>query len=215
MLRLPRLLLAFWYRPRLSGAVALCALLCALLVPRLGSVPGFLLAFDVASLLYLGSIAAMMTGKGARSMARRAQRHHDGRWAVLVFSLVVSGVVLLALRTALQASRHAERPDLLLAGCSIVLSWLFFGVVFAQTYAHADHIDRDGGAPALQFPGRADPDYWDYLYFALTLSMTFQTSDVAIAEHHTRLMVLLHAVVAFFFNVFIIALTVSAVGGAL
>ena len=45
--------------------------------------------------------------------------------------------------------------------------------------------------------------------------MTFQTSDVSIADHRLRRVVLLHSVVAFFFNVFIIAQTVSAIGANL
>ena len=28
------------------------------------------------------------------------------------------------------------------------------------------------------FPARDEPDYWDFVYFAFTLGMTFQTSDV-------------------------------------
>ena len=45
--------------------------------------------------------------------------------------------------------------------------------------------------------------------------MTFQTSDVSIAVHRLRRVVLLHSVVAFFFNVSIIAQTVNAIGGSL
>jgi uncharacterized membrane protein len=215
MHRLLRLIRAFWYRPRLIGATLFGALLFTLLAPRLGAAPGLLLAFDVASAGYLAAVGWMMARSRPDAALRRAEVHRDGRWAVLLLSLLLSAVVLLALHLALRAAAHATRADLLLAGASIVLSWLFFGVVFAQAYAHADLLARRAAAPALLFPGSRAPDYWDYLYFSLILSMTFQTSDVSIADHRLRRVVLLHSVVAFFFNVFIIAQTVSAIGGSL
>jgi len=103
---------------------------------------------------------------------------------------------------------------LALAGSSIVLSWLFFSVIFALQYAHSDYTARTAGTPALLFPNNQVPDYWDYLYFSVVLSMTFQTSDVNIAGRHVRHLVLLHSVAAFFFNVVILALTVNALAGA-
>ena len=214
MHRMLRWFRSFWYRPRLIAAMMFGALLFAALAPRLGAAAGLLLAFDIACAGYLAAIGWMMATSRPAAALRRAERHRDGRWTVLLLSLLLSAVVLLALHLALRAGPHA-RPDLALAGASIVLSWLFFGVVFAQAYAHADLLARRGAAPALLFPGSRAPDYWDYLYFSLILSMTFQTSDVSIADHRLRRVALLHSVVAFFFNVFIIAQTVNAIGGSL
>jgi uncharacterized membrane protein len=215
MHRMLRWLQSFWYRPRLIVAMMFGALLFAVLAPRVGAASGLLLAFDLACVGYLAAIGWMMATSRPAAALRRAERHRDGHWTVLLLSLLLSAVVLLALHLALRAGTHAQRPDLLLAGASIVLSWLFFGVVFAQAYAHADLLARRGAAPALLFPGSRAPDYWDYLYFSLILSMTFQTSDVSIADHRLRRVVLLHSVVAFFFNVFIIAQTVNAIGANL
>ena len=201
--------------PRLSASMLLTLVLGGALQARFGPARAMLLAFDLGSAGYLGSIAWMMARSGPQAMARRAEQQVRGRWAVLVFSALVSGVVLLALRLELHAG-HAGRPgDLPLAGASIVLSWLFFSVVFAQAYAHVDHLERMRGQPALDFPGDKPPDYWDYLYFAVVLSMTFQTSDVEIRGRTLRHIALLHSVTAFFFNVFILALTVNVVAGLL
>jgi uncharacterized membrane protein len=43
--------------------------------------------------------------------------------------------------------------------------------------------------------------------------MTFQVSDVQIEDHTLRRGVLAHAVLAFFFNVIIVALTINIVAG--
>jgi uncharacterized membrane protein len=217
--RMPRLIRihhAFLQRPRLSGAAAFALVLFAALDTMMARGQALLLTFDIACAIYLGSVAWMMVRATPQSFRRRAERQVEGKWTVLVLSLVISGVILLSLRTELHASKGgASGLDLALAGTSIVLSWLFFSVVFAQQYAHSDHLERLHGKPGLLFPGDATPDYWDYLYFAVVLSMTFQTSDVDIADRGLRHMALLHSIVAFFFNVFIIALTVNVVAGLL
>ena len=59
------------------------------------------------------------------------------------------------------------------------------------------------------------PDYWDFTYFALVLSMCCQTSDVTVSSGAMRKLVMLHCLVAFFFNVIIIAITVNVVAGVL
>ncbi len=215
MPRRVRLLHTLLLHPRLSASMLLTLALSLALQAQLGTARALLLSFDLGSSAYLGSIAWMMAHSAPQAMARRAQGQMQGRWAVLVFSALVSGMVLLALRLELHAGGAAQPGDLPLAGASIVLSWLFFSVVFAQAYAHADHLERKLGQPALVFPGELPPDYWDYLYFAVVLSMTFQTSDVEIRGRSLRHIALLHSVTAFFFNVFILALTVNVVAGAL
>lgn len=215
MLRRSRLIQMLLLHPRLSASTLLALVLASALQARLGPARALLLSFDLASAAYLGSIGWMMGHSAPQALARRAERQMQGRWAVLVFSTLVSGVVLLALRLELHSGHAGHAGDLPLAAASIVLSWLFFSVVFAQAYAHDDHIERTHGRPALRFPGDTIPDYWDYLYFSVVLSMTFQTSDVDISGRGVRHVVLLHSVTAFFFNVFILALTVNVVAGAL
>ena len=76
---------------------------------------------------------------------------------------------------------------------------------------------RPAGAEArgLDFPGRAEPDYWDFLYFSFVIGMTFQVSDVQIENHHLRRLGLAHGVLAFFFNVVVLALTINIIAGLL
>jgi uncharacterized membrane protein len=53
----------------------------------------------------------------------------------------------------------------------------------------------------------------DFAYFAFTLGMTFQTSDVTISSRVVRRWVLGHAVLAFVFNTVILAMAVGLLGG--
>ena len=98
-----------------------------------------------------------------------------------------------------------------LASSTIFLAWLFVAVVFAQHYAHIYYL-KPG---QLVFPGTDAPDYLDFTYFSVVLSMCCQTSDVAITSSSLRRLVMLHSVVSFFFNVIIIAITVNVVAGVL
>ena len=66
----------------------------------------------------------------------------------------------------------------------------------------------------LKFPGDERPDYWDFVYFAFVIGMTFQMSDVGMTSKHVRRMVLVHGMVAFVFTTTIIALTVNLAASA-
>ena len=90
--------------------------------------------------------------------------------------------------------------------------------IFALHYAHGYYGDADSSSNykptrGLVFPGRPEPDYWDFLYFSFVVGMTFQVSDVQIEDHSLRRDVLSHGVLAFFFNVIIMALTINIIAG--
>ena len=209
-----RVYFALRHRPRLTVATVVGAVLWFLLSLRMPSNQALLWAFDASALLYLGSSAWMMSRATPESLERRARLSQDGRWSVLVFSLAMTGAVVVALSLEVRAAA-GQLGTMALAGSSIVLAWLFLAVQLSLQYAHTDQLQRAAGEPELLFPGKLPPDYWDYLYFSVVLSMTFQTSDVNIAGRHIRRLVLLHSVVAFFFNVGILALTVNALAGVL
>ncbi|HEY3147090.1 MAG TPA: DUF1345 domain-containing protein, partial [Dongiaceae bacterium] len=67
--------------------------------------------------------------------------------------------------------------------------------------------DRDAGG--LNFPGKGDPDAWDFLYFSFVIGMTAQVSDVAVERADLRRLVLFHGVASFFYNTVLLALAVN------
>jgi uncharacterized membrane protein len=68
----------------------------------------------------------------------------------------------------------------------------------------AEHGKRGGG---LIFPRDPEPDYWDFVYLAFSIGTATQVSDVEITSKRIRRTVTVHGIVAFFFNVTVIALT--------
>jgi uncharacterized membrane protein len=51
------------------------------------------------------------------------------------------------------------------------------------------------------------------MYFAFCIGMTFQVSDVEIEDREIRRVALAHSVLAFLFNVVVLALTINIVAG--
>ena len=98
-----------------------------------------------------------------------------------------------------------------LAATTIFISWVVMQVAFALHYAHQyyrpDHAVP--GVNGLDFPKDAHPDYWDFFYFSTSIGAASQTSDVNINSKELRRLVTLHAIVAFFFNVAVVALMIN------
>jgi uncharacterized membrane protein len=95
---------------------------------------------------------------------------------------------------------------------TLIVAWLFSNTVYALHYAHLAYRTPSEGCTGLEFPDTRLPVYWDFVYFAFTLGMTFQTSDVTIDSQHIRRIVTLHCLAAFFFNIGVLAFTINVLG---
>jgi uncharacterized membrane protein len=106
-------------------------------------------------------------------------------------------------------------PQLLLIIGTLILGWLFSNLIYTFHYAYLFYLDGEGGGDhgGLEIPGRPAPDYWDFAYFAFTLGMTFQTSDVQITSPVIRRVALFHSLAAFVFNLGVIAFSINIIGG--
>lgn len=201
-------------RPWLAISGILLVVVCGVLLAT-GARPAsaLLLGFDAAALLYLCMLARMFHRATAEHMARHAHCQDTGRRATLWVAVALSIVVMVALSTEMHAAKGGGVALMGMAALSIVLSWLFMNSMYALHYAHGYYGDFGQQHEGLDFPGTKQPDYWDFLYFAFVIGMCFQVSDVQITSHTLRRTALLHSVVAFFFNVFIIAISVNIAAG--
>ncbi len=201
-------------RPHFSTAAALfLVLLATLLGAGLGFARGMLYAFDAAALIFLASVIWMFGRSSTAAIRARVAQQDAGRWGVLYSGVAVTAVAVVSLGIELRASQQGGVLMLVLAASSLVLSWCFLNTMFALHYAHEYYMSCKDKTRAFAFPGEDDPDYWDFMYFAFVLGMTFQVSDVQIQRHSARRVALAHGIVAFFFDVFILALSVNVVAG--
>ncbi len=197
----------FTRRPQLLSAAILAGLLFGAMVPFMPGVRAVLLAFDVSIAWFLLRTMTLIQRDtvSPADIKRRAEEQEEGKWMVLTICLALAVMVVGALAIELHAARNKSPTDVALAGSTIILAWLFVAAVFAQHYAHSFYLESG----QLAFPGTEHPDYWDFIYFALVISMCCQTSDVAIQSGRMRRLAIFHSVLAFFFNVIIIAIAVS------
>ena len=202
----------FHQRPRLSVAAAVFVLATgALTWAGVHPVSAVLFGFDLGALVFLAGLVLLFNHSTPAHMRDQALAQDTGRWGLLWSSVVLAAVVMVALGAELHSARAGGAAAIAGAALSIVLSWLFINTMFALHYAHGYYGDYGVQHQGLDFPKTDKPDYWDFAYFAICIGMTFQVSDVQITSRYLRRVVLLHSVIAFFFNVFIIALSVNIV----
>ena len=183
------------------------------LVPPLGLTRGILAGFDLAAFLFLISLVPLLRQGQAARMRARAARNDANRAVLLVFCGVVLFVILVAVGGELRG--RSSTVTIALVVTTLILAWLFSNIVYALHYAHLFYsAGEKGDAGGLQFPDTAEPDYWDFLYFSVTLGMTFQTSDVAIAARRMRRVGTGQGLAAFLFNLGVIAFTVNVLGNS-
>lgn len=214
-------------RPRLAAGVAAGLIVYAFFFWS-GAVTGRLsciLAWDAGVLVALALFAGLSNTSPA-TMKRIADQQDAGKWAVLMFTLLAAGASLVAIAGEVPLIRHAaEMEKIMRIGLiigTIVLSWTFIQAIFALHYAHDYYSSAPEGSGSdeaiskgLLFPGAVAPTYLDFAYFSFTIGMTFQVSDVQIADPDMRKLALTHGVISFFYATGILALTINMVGGLL
>ncbi|WP_088182421.1 DUF1345 domain-containing protein [Sphingobium sp. Z007] len=175
--------------------------------------------FDIAAIAFMISVVPLIDADAA-SMRRKAAANDANRELMLLLTAIVSLVILVAVGVAISqhGGPHGAMIALLLA--TLLIAWLFSNLVYAMHYAHIFYLpDKSGKDRAgkdrggLDFPDEDEPGYWDFLYFAFTLGMTFQTSDVSVTATAMRRTVLFQCLAAFLFNLGILAFTINVLGG--
>jgi uncharacterized membrane protein len=184
----------------------------------------FIAAWDMGAACALAALYAGLRNSPAEAMQRNALRQDAGKWMVLGLSLVAASASLVVIAAEMPLVKSASGLDqaarVVFVICTIVLSWAFIHTIFALHYAHDYYMDADLSAAALHpesqpliFPGGKRPTYGDFLYFSLTIGMTFQVSDVQITDSEIRRVALIHGVTAFFYSTGILALAINLVAG--
>ncbi len=186
-----------------------------------------LLGFDAGALVFIGATLRLMHGSETDDMRQRAAANDPDAHVLIAVSMLIVAVVLVAVVVELTGVGGGHGTGLAISGATILLAWLFTNLLFALHYAHrfyapgdeSDEPGRGDGAKqdtgGLQFPGDGMPVYSDFVYFSFVLGMTFQVSDVVITSRAMRRFALVHALAAFLYDIIVVALTVSVVGGLL
>jgi uncharacterized membrane protein len=207
--------------PRFIAFVILLAAGLPILQPMIGWRQGTMAAFDIAAAVFLVSLWPLLSASHAEHMRAQARRNDANRALLLAITGAVMLVVLVAVGSELVEKGAPKAPQVALIIVTLLLTWLFSNIVYALHYAHMFYsqgdIDGDGNEEdvgGLDFPDTKEPNYWDFVYFSLTLGMTFQTSDVEMTRTPVRIVATFHCFAAFIFNLGVLAFTINTLGGS-
>lgn len=205
-------------RPHLLVAALIGAVIFLVLPDDWRSTTRILAAWDSAVASYILMVAQIMHASSPAKIRSQAARYDEGSLAILLLTTLGTFSSLAAivgeLATAKQLQGDLQLAHIALAGITVFLSWSFMQTIYALHYAHEYYQDDDKAMfSGLEFPGTAEPDYWDFAYFAFVIGTACQTADVNITSRTIRHIVGLHCVLAFFFNTTVLALTVNIGAG--
>jgi len=179
-----------------------------------------LVTWDIGAGLYLALAWIVMARASVDHMKWRARVQDDG--AAVVLFLTVTGAVASLAAIVIELSGLKTYPSIRqglhvgLAAITFMASWLLVHTAFALHYAHAYYVSLGkDGAPPLEFSRQTAPVYMDFLYFSAVIGMTSQTADVALATTRMRRLVMAHGIIAFVFNMTLLALTINIAAGLL
>jgi len=175
---------------------------------------GIMAGFDLAAFVFLASHLPFLNDS-ADQMRKHSKENDANRAMLLAITVAATTVILVTVGAVIGKGESHQVADVVMVIATLGLAWLFGNSVYALHYAHLFYQagpGREGDAAGIEFPGTKEPDYWDFLYFAFTLGMTFQTSDCAITAPAIRRVVVGHCLAAFIFNLGVLAFTINALG---
>ena len=180
----------------------------------LGWRQGVMAGFDAGALVFRLPCLSLLDDK-VTEMRAAAARNDANRAVLLAITIGVTLVILVAVGAELGEKGGTSAASTALIVATLVLVWLFSNTVYALHYGHLFYMAGDDGKDCggLDVPDTDEPDYWDLLYFSCTMGMTFQTSDIEITSGRIRRVALAHGLIAFVFNIGVLAFTINVLGG--
>lgn len=210
-------------RPRLFIAIGLGLVAGALLPSEWSRSLRMIVGWDVAAGLYLALAWIMILRADTGHIRTLARLDDDGRWIILIMcagaAVTSLGAIVSLLADYKDLAADAKPYHLGLGVATILVSWFFLHTVFTLHYAHEFYgaepdddptTDLEKERGGFAFPGKAKSwKYMDFAYYAFTIGMTAQTSDIAVTTTEMRRLTLAHAILTFFFNTVILAFSVN------
>jgi uncharacterized membrane protein len=175
------------------------------------------IGFDVAAIAFMASLLPLLRDRSAATMRRHSAQNDANRLFVLALTAATALAILMAIAAELPPARQGHLASIVKLIGTLGLSWVFTNVVFALHYAHMHYAraaDGQGDHRGFDFPGTAEPDYWDFLYFSFTAGMSFAASDVNVTSGRVRRIVVLQSLLSFVFNIGVLAFSINVLAGA-
>lgn len=209
-------------KQRLAAALALAVATYVAVPDSVSWHTRLVASWDVATLAYLALAWTIVGLADAQSTRAHALAQDTSGYVIFLFVLGAACASTVAIGFVVATIKGLafwpKAWHLTLTIAALMSSWLAIQTVFTFHYARAYYRD-EGRHPArsggLAFPGGADPDYMDFAYYAFVVGMTSQVSDVQVISPAMRRLTLVHGVLAFVFNIAVLALSINTIGSAI
>lgn len=198
----------YWRFAVFLGVMVVAGLVLLLVIEP---VAALLLGFDAGTVAFVAALVWSLGNDDEAAMRRHAAETEPDHHTLQIIAAIVIVVVVVAVGYQVASG---DKAALAIASLTLFLAWLFGNLLFALHYAHAFYLGREGGGDCagLDFPGgEKAPDYWDFAYFSFIIGTAFAVSDIRVESKALRRVILLHSMLAFWFNIGVVALTISLV----
>ena len=208
---------AFWLRPRLLGSILLVVVL-AVALPFASLWTRLLLGWCVGVIAYIALVVARAARQPRNALRHEASRLDDSALAISLFAILATAASFGAVAMLIFGERENDGyqiAHLALASATMICAWACVQTVFAIHYTHLYYGEAGPGQGrgGLDFNGDADPDFWDFFYFSVTIGATSQTSDTDITSKLMRRIATVQTIYAYFFNTSVLALAINMAAG--
>jgi uncharacterized membrane protein len=200
------------HRPRLLVAAAAGIVAFFLLPDAWTFTARVLVAWNVGVWPYLAALVWLMlrsSAEGVRGIARQEDASSAGLMVLMCTAAVLS---LAAIMVELAHGRdNGETPLFVYAitVLTVVGSWFLLAMLYTFHYAHLYYSAAPNRLPLVFPDSLKSPSYLDFMYFAFTIAVAVQTSDVSVHTTAMRSTVLGHSVLSFFFNLAILGFLIN------
>lgn len=194
------------------------AIILTLILPFASISTRLLTGWCLGVVLYSALVSWQASSWTLNTMRIQASRLDDSAPVISFFAILAAAASFGAVAMLVFGQNEHDDykiPHVILAVSTIICAWVFVQIVFTIHYAHVYYGgDAQGNSRGgLDFNGDKEPDFWDFLYFSVTIGATSQTSDTDITAKHMRRIVTVQTVYAYFFNTSVLALAVNMAAG--
>ena len=207
------ILATFAHRPRLIAGAAIMVVAYVFVPHVFREATRLLIAWNLGAWAFLVMIAMMMADP-RREAHVQARPEDEGQWVLVVLGIAAAlasiAAIVWELGPVKELTGAAKAWHLALVGATILSAWTFLNVMFVLHCAGV-YFQRHSGKNlgGLDFPGKAEPGWTEFVYQAFTVGCTFASSDVNVTSTRMRRICAIQSVVFFFFNAIILALTIN------
>jgi uncharacterized membrane protein len=203
---------------RLSFALAAALLAFAAQPSHWSGGLRFLVSWDFGAAFYLFLVWTLIVRSDPSETRLHARAQDVAAYVIFIVVLIAAFACTAAIAFLIGDAKNLDGvAKALHVGLSVVAllaSWFLIHTLFSFHYArrfYSSKEDPHGEARGLDFPGRGNPDYYDFAYYSFVVGMTSQVSDVSVTAHHMRRLTLIHGILSFIFNIAILALAVNII----